>query len=201
MSDAPSTDLLELAEKTEKSPDKLDVIRTKLARVRDLRLSIIEWERQIKEANKELQTLTFQELPEMFQVSGVRTLGLDASGSLPPYDAEIKPYYKASISAEWEPERRNAAFALLHTRKAGDLIKSVVTVELDRGQLEMMHRVTSLLNAIGVNYTAALSVHWNTLTSWLKEQCTKKVEFTPGELETIGATVATIVEVKPRKEK
>lgn len=197
----PSAGILDLVEQSEKPQDKLDAIRAKLARVRDLRLSVLNWEKSIKEANKELQTLTFQELPEMFQTSGVRTLGLNASENLPAYDAEIKPFYRANIAADWNSERRDTAFTLLQQRDAGDLIKSQVTVEFDRGQLDDMHRVTSALEKLGVQYTAALSVHWGTLTSWLRERYEHKKGLTPGELEMIGATVATIVEVKPRKEK
>jgi hypothetical protein len=199
--DGPPAELYEAADEVEAKPaDRLDEIRAKLARVRDLRIYIAQCKEWMVEANKEIQELQFQTLPEMFVAGGVRQLTLEAEGNLPPYESEIKPYYHASISTEWEPQQRDNAFALLQQREASDLIKSKITVELDRGDLPTARLVMAKLDEMKVPYAMTMAVHWRVLTTWVKEQYEKKLSFTPGELDTIGARVATIVEVKARKE-
>lgn len=180
--------------------DRLSVLRARVARVRELKLLVADLEERTKTANKELIDLTRQELPDAFAEAGVRRLDLDASGNLPPYEATLKPFYKAVVSAEWEPERQAAAFRFLENRGAEDLVKTTITVELGRGERELARAAREALRAIGIVSEERLAVAWNTLTAWLKEAIERRgEEFSAGELETIGAQVGQMVEVKEAK--
>ena len=67
MTDQPSADLLAAAnESPPVTPaDRLEKLNTKLARVRDLKLQVADYNEKLTAANKELNELTFTELPEM----------------------------------------------------------------------------------------------------------------------------------------
>jgi hypothetical protein len=193
--------LVELASQDAMPPaDRLEVLRAKVSRVRDLRAEVEDLSSRVTDANKEIQDLTFKQLPDMFEELGMRNMTLEATGNLPPYGAEKKPYFKANIAAEWPPEKRAAGLTFLEQRDAGDLIRLFITVELGRGEAETGKKIIVELQKLGVDYSVSKSVHWGTLTAWLREQVQKyKRDFTPGELDMIGAKVGTIVEVKPVK--
>jgi hypothetical protein len=177
--------------------DQLKSLRDRVARVRELRFEVADLEQRLKDANAEIVALTRTELPDAFGEAGINHLGLDASGNLPAYEAKLKPYYKAVISAEWEPDRQATAFELLEERGATDLVRTTLTAELGRGERELAKVVKAAMVSAGVVPQEKLAVAWNTLTAWLREQIEKRgVEFSAGELEKIGAQVGRIVEVK-----
>jgi len=198
----PSADLLAAA--SESPPvtpaDRLEKLNTKLARVRDLKLQVLDCTEKLTAANKELNELTFNELPDMFSAAGMRTHGLAALGNLPRLDAELKPYYKANIAADWEPEARDRGFKTLESLDAEHLVKSKITVELQRGDIKTARKIMAGFDKAKIPYVVALSVHHGTLTAWLCERYTKKLgDLTPGQLEAIGGRVASVVEVKVGK--
>lgn len=183
-----------------KEPDRLEAITTALRRVRELKLDLEDWERRRKDANIELNELVFRRLPDLFQAAHTTTLGLAPEGNLPGYMAALKPYYKANISAEWPPEQQAAGYATLRELNGADLVRNTVTVEFGRGEDEAATLLTYWLQEHGLLYTRGQAVPWNTLTAWIREQCTKfKREFTREQLEALGATVGHVVEVKPIK--
>ena len=195
----PSADLLAVA--TESPPvtplDRLEKVRDRLARVRDLRLLVAELTERVTAANKEIQELTFTELPDAYAELGLRTLNLQATGNLPAVNSEVKPYYKANIAADWAAEDRERGFKTLESLEAEHLIKSKITVELQRGDIKTARKIMAGFDKAKIPYVAALSVHHGTLTAWLCERYTKKLgDLTPGQLEAIGGRVATVVEVK-----
>jgi len=180
--------------------DQLTTLRARVARVRELRLEISDLEQRLKIANTEITQLTRAELPDAFGEAGINHLGLEASGNLPAYEAKLKPFYKAVISAEWEPDRQASAFELLEERGAADLVKTTLTAELGRGERELAKAVRAAMVAAGVVPQEKLAVSWNTLTAWLKEAIEKrKEEFSAGELEKLGAQVGRVVEVREVK--
>ncbi len=133
----------------------------------------------------------------MFTEINIDSLGLPAEGNLPAYDTELKPYYKANIPVDWEPERRQAAFDYLDEQNAGDIIKSVFIVAIPRGKRAVALKVQKALEKLKVEYTADLSVPWNTLTAWVKESVEKHK--TVPNLDVLGATVGQVVNLKERK--
>lgn len=183
-------------------PDQLAAVRAAVARVRELRLLSDDLGEKLTACNKEIGDLTRTTLPDAFAEAGLRRLDLDASGNLPAYVAQLKPYYKAVISAEWSVERQNAAFDWLAERDAEDLVKTTITVELGMRERDAAKNIGNILRVAGVAYSEQLAVPWNSLTAWLKEQVEKHhAEFSAGDLERIGAQVGRVVEVQPVREK
>lgn len=200
LDNTPPPGLAALAAEEAAPVDRLALVRIKVARVRDLRVELLDLDARQKAANKELDDLRFRELPDLFQEVGVARLGLDPEGNLPAYDAEMKDYFKANIVADWPPEQREAGFAVLEAHSAGDLVKTTITVELGRGEVDLAAGVCRTLDEMGVSYKRAQRVDWNTLTAWLREQVTKyRRQFSAAELDAIGGRVGKVVEAKPRR--
>lgn len=181
-------------------PDRLERITALLRRVRDLRLDAEDWEARRKVANAEINDLTFRQLPELFQQAATTNVGLAPEGNLPGFQATLKPYHKANISAEWPLEKRIDGFNHLRDMGGADLVRNTIIVEFGRGEDEMALRLADWLIANGMSYTRSMTVPWASLTAWLREQCLKfRRDFTRDQLEAIGATVGHVVEVKQVK--
>lgn len=108
---------------------------------------------------------------------------------------EIDDYYKANIAADWEADRRQAAFDWLDKNKAGALIKVEVSATFPRGLKKLADKVVAAMRkALGdrdeeVDVRIGLSVPWNTLTAFVK------TEMRAGRslpLETLGASVGKV---------
>jgi len=173
--------------------DKLEALRLVVRAHRDLQKRIADLEEQLSEAKKTRYKMEMRELPEMFYEVGVDRIGIPEEGNHPAYDAVLQPYYHANIPAD----QRDQAFEWLQEKGHGDLIKTVVKVELGLRQREVARKVESMLEKLGVDYSRDLGVPWNTLTAWLKEQIEKHQEIPP--LTMLGATVGNIVKLKERK--
>lgn len=180
-------------------PEKVTAARELAKKVRDLRLNVADWDEQSKEAKKVILDIERNKLPEMLQELKLRGMDLEAEGNLPAYSVKLKPYYFANIKADWSDEEREAAFKYLEDRGDGDLIKTVIMIELPRGERKTAIRVEKALDKLKVPYTSEKAVHSATLTAWLKELVEVHKEVPP--LETLGASVGNMVSVKPIKEK
>lgn len=182
-------------------PDRLERVTNMLRRVRDLRLQAEDWEARRKAANTEINDLTFKQLPDLLMQPGMpSSLVLPPEGNLPGFKADLKPYHKAVISAEWPPEKQEAGYTVLRELNGGDLVRNTVTVEFGKGEDSLAWALCQYLERQGFVFSRGQFVPWNTLTSWLREQYLKlKKEFTPAQLEAIGATVGHVVEVKQVK--
>ena len=176
--------------------DKLDVLRAKVREQRDLLLSIASAEERVKTLRAELYRLESVDLPEMFLEANVDLIGLPAEGNLPAYDAKKAPYYHASISSDWEDDRRDAAYGWLDAN-APELIKTTISVFLDRGDRDTAIKVRAGLKKAGIEYEEKLSVPWATLTKFVRETLESKGTLPP--LDVLGATVGTVVKLKERK--
>lgn len=179
------------------SADKLDRLREKVREARDAKAEAAELEERRKAANNRYNELVHRELPELFAEARLGSVGLPAEGNHPAYNVVCRSYYKAVISAEWEPERRAKAFDFLRDREAGDLIKNVVAVPFGRGDEAAADELCSWLGERQISYERGSEVNWQTLTAWLKEQVDKyHVDFSKDDLEKIGAQVGQVVELK-----
>lgn len=179
------------------SQDRLDVLRDALRGVRDDQKWIADTDELLRQRRAVLFKKLHEDLPELFDDAGVDMLGLEPEGNLPGYDTKVKPYTHASISAEWPPEKQAAAFKALADKKADDLIKTIITIEFGRGERKKAKKVEATLRKAHVPFTTRLGVPWNTLTAWIKERMAKGLPMPP--LDTIGATVVRVVELKERK--
>lgn len=177
--------------------DKLDALRATARRLRDKRAEITSLDERLTEAKAEAKLIETKELVDLMAEVGVDRVGLPAEGNYPACDAELKPYYHAVISADWEPERRQAAFAWLDSAGHGDLIKTAITILIPRDDRAMAVSIQHYLEQCGVSHTVQLDVPWNTLTAFVREQVEKYHRTPP--LETLGATVGQVVKLKTRK--
>lgn len=177
--------------------DKLEMLRTTARRLRDKRAEVTSIEERLSEAKAEVKLIETKELVDLMAEVGVDKVGLPAEGNYPACDAELKPYYHAVISADWEPNRRQLAFDWLDSAGHGDLIKTAITVLIPRDDRAMAVSIQHYLEQCNVAHTIQLDVPWNTLTAFVKEQVEKYHRTPP--LETLGATVGQVVKLKARK--
>lgn len=188
-------------DKTAPTEDSLERVRKVLRDARDKDREIADLEGRLKTVRAEVLELKQKTLPDIYDEVGIDNLGLPAEGNLPAYDCKLEPYYHANISAEWEEDRRQAAFTYLdeYGDGTGEMIKSTYTVLLPRGNRKKALAVEKALQKLKVEVVSKLEVPWNTLTAWVKEQV-EKHNTTP-DLNVLGATVGRVVKLKERKEK
>jgi hypothetical protein len=177
--------------------DKLDALRDMARQLRDKEKEIADLDERIKATKAEAAEIRTKKLVDLMAEVGVDRVGLPAEGNYPACDAELRPYYHAVISADWEPERRQAAFAWLDSAGHGDLIKTAITILIPRDDRAMAKSIELYLEQTGVQHTVLLDVPWNTLTAFVREQVEKYHRTPP--LETLGATVGQLVKLKARK--
>lgn len=176
------------------SEDKLEKVRDRVREARDLDVKIAQYAQEAAGAGERKNAILFNELPEMFDEVKITSLGLDAEGDLPAYHTELKDFYKASIPKDKE----EPAFKWLEKNKHGDMIKTVITIELGRGDRATAKLVEDFLKKQKVGYTRKLAVPWNTLTAFVKEQTEKQIAL---PLDLLGATIGRVVKLIPVKEK
>ena len=182
---------------TQTPDDKLEALRDMARRLRDKEKEITDLDERLRATKAEAAEIRTKKLVDLMAEVGVDKVGLPAEGNYPACDAELRPYYHAVISADWEPERRQAAFAWLDSAGHGDLIKTAITVLLPRDDRAMALSIQHYLEQCGVQHTVQLDVPWNTLTAFVREQVEKYHRTPP--LETLGATVGQVVKLKARK--
>lgn len=189
--------LEETQSQTEATPDQLQAIRREIERYRDLELEKVHLEDRLREVNESIKKIREQTLVDLMDGAQVRNLGVDASGNKPAFEVEIKPYCHANIGADWEPERRAAAFSWITDNKHGDMIKGVFTIQLGRGTSKLQTQLRAALKKMKIDYTYDRTVPWNTLTAFVKEQV-EVYHMTP-PLDLLGATVGRVAQIKKQK--
>lgn len=160
--------------------------------------AIAKLEEQLEQANVSYNQLASEDMPSLMTELGVDKFGL-ASANV---DLIMQAYYKANIAADWPPEQREAAFSELERVNGQDLIKNIVTFQFGRGDHNLVRAFIDAISNLdfeaGVipDPTVEMTVPWNSLTAFVRE----RVEAgNPPNLEKLGATVGTIVKIKPRK--
>lgn len=176
------------------SQDKLDAVRAKVKEARDIDIDIAGLNERVSVLNQRKNELVFNELPDLFADAKIDRLGIEAEGNLPAYDTVLSDYYHANIPED----KKDDAFSWLDKNKHGDLIKTVITIELGRGDRKTAKAVEKFLDDNDIGYSRKLAVPWNTLTAFVKEQIGKGVAL---PLDLLGATVGRVVKLKVRKEK
>ena len=179
------------------SADKLDQLREAIRMQRDTLLEIEDLEAALKGKKLKLNALEREILPTLFADAGVDKVGLEAEGNLPAYDATAKPYYKASIAADWPLERQAAGFNWLIDNGHSDVVKTIITIEFGRRDHERATAFKKLLLDQGLSYNEKLGVQWNTLTKLVKELIEKHGTMPP--LDLLGADVGRVVKLTERK--
>lgn len=183
--------------------DKLDRVREKGARARDLELEIADLTSQIKAKSEELNRLYHNDLVMLFDEAGIDHMGVPADGNKPAVDYEMKPFFSANIGAKWEQTKKDAAFALLKDLKSEDLIKTEVSAKLPKGNLKAAKQIVASIKKLKIKGAAIdfkQSVHSGTLGAWLKDIYERGQSLKQDQLDKLGATVGRYVKAKDRKE-
>lgn len=160
---------------------------------------IAEHESAISDLKKRQKAIKFTELPDLMKEIGQDKVGLPSWNC----DVLLEAYYHANISADWDSDRREVAFAHLDSVGGGDIIKTQLSLSAGRGEYDKMQRVAARVRQmlaeedLSAEMTMDLSVPWNTLTAFVKEQVRAGTVI---DLEKLGATVGSTVKIKKRKE-
>jgi hypothetical protein len=202
----PSAALLAENEKSSSPQDKLDQLREACRAGRDDILELEDLEGQVAAVKARIQVRIRETIPELLVLAKVPAITLEAEGNHPAYEIKLKDFYRAGISAEWEPEKQQAAFDALADLDSGDLIKTTVTLRFGRDDREKALLVVALLRdqqglAVGENFEIKQAVHQATLTKWLRERLQHKPPLPVPPLDVIGGDVGRVAEIKPVKPK
>jgi hypothetical protein len=182
--------------------DNSDTIKTirdlvKERRDLDLRLSSLKEERERLETRaKEIESRV---LPDLFSKAGVTSVGIEAFGNAPAYEARIGEFLRCSISSEWDEARRKAAFATCDALGLGDLLKHEVIVAFPRAKRSEALVLNESLLSRGLDSEVKAAVHWQTLTAGVKELIRLGRRPSDEELHKIGGFAGKIVIVKERE--
>jgi hypothetical protein len=182
------------------SVDQLTAVRERLAEFRDLNIANEDLEAQIEKNKERLQALRDRELVELFDTAKITSLTLEAVGNYPAFTVEIGDYYHANIAADWEPERREKAFAWFRREGHDDVLRNTVIVSFGKKTAKAQRALVAFLRKNKMVYTNEYGIPWNTLTAFVKEQIETYKRTPP--LELLGATVGRVAMIKkPKKEK
>jgi hypothetical protein len=180
--------------------DKLEFVRNQVRAMRDLQREIEDVEDLARRLRGKRREMEMQILPDLFMQTGVTHIGLAAEGNEPPYEAKMHDHYHAVISADWPLEKRQLALDWVENNNLGDLIKTVIIIELGKGQSKLTTKVLAALRALKVPFIKQQNVPWNTLTAAIKEMYRDGRVLSDTDLSTIGAVVGKIVKLKAKKE-
>jgi hypothetical protein len=181
------------------SQDKLDAVKSDLREVRDLLIEKQNTEEHLTELNKSINDKIRNSLPTIFQETGITSLTLEPTGNLPAYSAKLDTEVKAGITREFTPEQRQDAMDWLVANGADSLIKSVITITLDRNEYDKALKLVKEFKAKGLDVSLDTTVHWATLSSWLRERF--EAQDLPPNIVTIGGTISPIVRITAKRSK
>lgn len=180
----------------------LSRLRREAQRFFDLQQEISSIEKSLSEKKAELLQIQQKSLPDLFAEIGTDNIGLPEAGENGA-DVVVDTYYKAGITADWEEERRQRGFRELERLGGDALITTVVAVTFGRGEYEKARQLDELIRSspIGNTHTPeiSMSVHWGSLTSFLREQIEAGTQIE--NREDLGLSTGRIAKIKPRKQK
>lgn len=189
-----------LKSKPLQDPDATTKLRRAVIRARDIQQEVADLEVQLAAKKEALKTMFRDELPDLMDSIGSRSIELAGEGNQPPFIAKLVPYYYANIAADWPDEKKKAAFDWLTVNGHGDLIKTNVAIPFKReDRLKALALVEKLVAEMKLSPTVKEEVHFMTLTAWLREQVEEYETIPP--LDLFGGDVGRVVQIKPVKEK
>lgn len=178
--------------------DKVEAARKKATELRDLEKRKSDLEEALKETNKEIEKIKWQDLPDLLAEAKLESMTVEASGNMPAFTVEVDDHYHANIPKENE----GSAFSWLHKQGMGDMVKTTFTVAFGLGESKEMKAFQKKLDKLGEPYETKQSVPWNTLTAWLKGEFKAGRPVTEKVMGMLGASVKRVAVVKkPKKEK
>lgn len=118
-------------------------------------------ENQLSLKKEALNKVKEFDLPEAMTAVGMKEFKLEDGRKI-----EIKPYYSAKI----DDENQDKCFAWLRDNEHGDLIKNEFKVAFGKGADVEANALAEMLRAAGYAYTSKESVHFQTLSAFVREQ-------------------------------
>lgn len=199
----PPPELLAVMDETDGAASEatLQTIREKVKEVRELDLRIITAEERLSEYRSQRSAILTKTLPDMMTAAQVPSIGVAAEGNLPAVEVAVKKFYSANIAADWEDEKREAGFRLLEQHGAGDLVKMVLTVEFAMGTAKMQKTVMAALRKLRVAFAVRKMVPHSSLTAWIRERYNRGEPLSTQDLDSLGATVGNVAQIKVVKPK
>lgn len=181
--------------------DKLDKIRAKISKLRDLEVEVEQLEEKRKEKNKEIYEIKANDLVALFDQAKVDNVGIPESGNLPAYNMEVGWIYKANIGTPDDPKVDDYGKAIAYIKKhEPDMLKTSYVIEFGLGEDEKRKKFEKLLEKNKIQYSSSFGVPWNTLTAWVKEQIEVHKKSPP--LKLLGATVERVAKlIKPKADR
>ena len=173
--------------------DLLARIKSAAQSMRDAKLEIQNIEERLAQAKERYRTLERQELPDLMAEAGMPKMTIAAEGNLPAFEIKVKPFARANIAANWPEEKRQAAFDWLESNGHGDLIKTCITIDIPKEQHADAVDLLQKLQTMGYRPNAEETVHFMTLSKWLKE-CIGKGLIVP--LDIVGGEVGMECSIK-----
>jgi hypothetical protein len=189
------------------NPDRLAKLKASVVTLRDLEMQKRDAEENLTRISSHIIRFTREDLPELFNSAGVNSIGIDAEGNLPPYEAKLDTEFRSGIAKDWPPDQREKAFDYLRANDAEDLIKVTITISLPAGSVKEARKLYNELKKKRINRTKKrgsgepldlemnMAVHHMTLTAWLRERFDN--EDVPEKIDTIGGYIGPVVRLKP----
>ena len=135
--------------------------------LKSLQKQIEDKEKEISELKTKAKNYEEKIIPDMLQEAGVDKIQL-SDGTV----VEVKPFYAARI-----PESRNEeAFNWLRDNGHGDMIKNILTANIDKGQDNQVSELIKVCEDLGFGYTQKQKVEAMTLKAFVREQVEKGKE-------------------------
>lgn len=189
--------LMEEDAKRPPPPDKVDKVKQKMQRVREIELRRQELTEESNRLGTELHDIRTKELVELFDQAKIDILGIPADGNLPAYQMRVEWFYKANIGSADDPKVDDWSAAIAFIKKTDpDLLKTTFEVQFGLGEEKKRKAFEALLKKGKYDYSESFGVPWNTLTAWLKDQIVnKKRKFSSAQLKLLGATVERVAAV------
>ena len=175
------------------SDEQLSTVRKLASRLAEIDDLVKSKERDIETLKAEKLEISMRQLPEMFASLGIDKIGVPGANA----DVVSEAYYHANIKADWEQDKKDAAFGWLEENGHGDILTIDLSVSLPRGNIDEARRLQKLLREhTNQPISFVQGVPWNTLTKFVKEQTLAGATI---PLETLGATVGQMAKIKKRK--
>lgn len=186
------------------SEDKLAEARKLAKQFFDLNKEVEDLEEKLEKKKSERLELQHKTIPTFFNEAQLDKIGLPEDN----VDIEIKPYYKASIAADWPQEDIDKAFQVLEDLDGDDIIRAKVVFEFLKEEYD---DAKELMEFVRTNWPKAnmhpsrmdKAVPWTTLTKFVKDYSEDESTdpLTEEQKKALGATIGLIAKIKERKSK
>ena len=170
---------IDLLEDVAPSSNSIGAVADMAQQMFDLEGEINDLNGLLKQKKQNLNKLAEQDLPDLMQELNVKDFTLNngakvevqdiTSGSIPSAGSIGRS--KGDEKAELEM-RQQQCFDWLRANKAGDLIKSNVSVGFGRDEDQACNNFADELRERNIFYTRSVSVHHGALNSFIREQLT-----------------------------